>query len=260
MIPHYRLDGPPGAEVLVLGNSLGTTLDLWQSQLARFTQRYRVLRWDLRGHGGSPTAAGGYTVPMLAGDLVELLDQLGIRRFSMCGLSLGGAIGMWLAVQAPDRVERLVVACTTSRFGDPAQWQQRAALVRRDGTAAVADAAPGRWFTDRLREQQPWLVARFRDALLAVSASGYAGCCEAVGAWDFGSIAGSIAAPTLVIAGADDPVVTPADARDTASRIPGSRLLVLPDASHLANIDQPQAFGEAAMAHLMSHAGRRETA
>jgi 3-oxoadipate enol-lactonase len=259
MIPDHRLDGPQDAPVLVLANSLGTTRRLWDSQMPAFTGEFRVLRWDHRGHGLSPTAPGAYTMAMLAGDLLDLLDRLGIARASVCGMSLGGAVAMRLAVDAPDRVDRLVLACTTSRFGDPAVWRERAVLVRREGTAPVADAAIGRWFTARTREEHPDVAERFHDDLLSVAAAGYAGCCDALAAWDFGDSLGAIAAPTLVVAGAEDPVVPPADAEVTASRFPDARLVVIPDAAHLANIDQPRAFEQTALAHLTGGAERRES-
>jgi 3-oxoadipate enol-lactonase len=198
-------------------------------------------------------------MPMLAGDLVALLDRLDIARASVCGMSLGGAVAMQLAVDAPDRVVRIVLACTSPRFGDPAVWRERAVAVRRDGTGVVADAAIGRWFTARTREEHPDVAARFHDDLLSVAAAGYAGCCDALAAWDFGESLPAIAAPTLVVAGAEDPVVPPADAELTASRIPGARLLVIDDAAHLANIDQPRAFEQAVLAHLADDSGRRES-
>jgi 3-oxoadipate enol-lactonase len=259
VIPDHHLDGPEDAPMLVLANSLGTTRRLWEAQMPAFTSEFRVLRFDHRGHGLSSVAPGAYTMAMLAGDLVELLDRLGIARASVCGMSLGGAVAMQLAVLAPDRVERLVLACTTPRFGDPAVWRERAAIVRRDGTGVVADGAIGRWFTAHTREQHPDIPAHFRDDLLSVAAAGYAGCCDALAAWDFGGSLGSIAAPTLVVAGTDDPVVPPADAEVTASRIPGARLVVIDDAAHLANIDQPRAFEQAALEHLTGGAERRET-
>jgi 3-oxoadipate enol-lactonase len=259
VIPDHRLDGPADAPVLVLCNSLGTTRRLWEPQMPAFTSDFRVLRWDHRGHGLSPTAPGAYTMAMLAGDLVQLLDRLSIARASVCGMSLGGAVAMQLAVAEPGRVDRLVLACTTSRFGDPAVWRERAVTVRREGTAPVADAAIGRWFTARTREGHPDVPAHFHDDLLSVSAAGYAGCCDALAAWDFGESLGAIAAPTLVIAGAEDPVVPPADAEVTASRIPDARLVVIDAAAHLANIDQPRAFEAAALEHLTGDPGRRET-
>ena len=259
MIPDHRLDGPDDAAVLVLCNSLGTTQRLWEPQMPAFTRAFRVLRWDHRGHGLSPVAPGAYTMEMVAGDLVALLDRLGIARASVCGMSLGGAVAMQLAVLAPDRVERLVLACTTPRFGDPETWRARAVAVRRDGTGVVADGAIGRWFTARTSEEHPDVPAHFHDDLLSVAAAGYAGCCDALAAWDFGESLGAIAAPTLVVAGAEDPVVPPADAEVTTSRIPDARLVVIDDAAHLANIDQPSAFEQAALEHLTGGAGRRET-
>jgi 3-oxoadipate enol-lactonase len=259
VIPHHRLDGPSDAPVLALSNSLGAALEMWEPQMPAFTREFRVLRYDHRGHGGSPAPPGPYSVELLAGDLLELLDRAGVERAYLCGLSLGGAVAMWLAACVPQRVERVVLACTTTRFGTPDQWRERAAVVRREGVGAVVEAALARWFTPGLRERQPELVQEFRTHYLAVSAEAYARYCEALADWDFADSAGEIAAPTLVICGEDDPVVPPADARATASAIPGAGLAVIPDAAHLANIDQPGPFGEAAIAHLTGQERRRET-
>jgi 3-oxoadipate enol-lactonase len=247
---HHRLDGPAGAPVLALPSSLGTSIDLWAVNVPHWSDSFRVLRYDQRGHGGSDAPPGPYSIEDLAGDFLELLDDLGIDRVSFCGLSLGGAPGMWLAAHAPERIDRLVLACTSARFGDPEPWLERAALVRRRGLEAVADGALGRWFTARFAAAHPEVVSRFRALLLATAPEGYAGCCEALGRWDFRDHLTEIRTPTLVLAAAEDPS-TPLDhAELIARRIRHARLVGLPDAAHLANVEQAKAFAMLVGDHL----------
>lgn len=248
----HRLDGPEDAPVLVLSSSLGTTHELWDGQVPELARAFRVLRYDHRGHGGSDVPPGPYTVAQLAADVLGLLDRLGLGRVSFCGLSLGGAVGMWLASRAPERIERLALCCTSARFGTTELWTERARTVRAEGVEAVADATMGRWFTERFRDERPDVVARFRAMLCETAPEGYAACCEALGAWDFRQELGSIAAPTLVVAGADDPAAPPEQAELIAAGIPGARLVVLPDAAHLANVEQPQGFRAALLAHVLA--------
>jgi 3-oxoadipate enol-lactonase len=245
----HRLEGPEGAPAVVLSGSLGTSFDLWAPQLEALHGRFRVLRYDHRGHGGSEVPPGPYSVPALATDVLALLDELGLERVSFCGLSLGGIVGMLLAAEHPDRIERLVLACTAPRFLDEATWRERAALVRREGPAAVADGTLTRWFTAPFHERRPDAVQRIREQLVATPREGYAGCCEALAAWDFNSRLGSIRVPTLVIAGSDDPSVTAAAAERLAGAL-GAPLTVVAAAAHLTNVEQPEAFNEALLAHL----------
>ncbi len=247
----HRLDGPADAPVLVLSNSLATDLELcWSTNVGAWTSSFRVLRYDQRGHGGSEIPPGPYTVELLGRDVLDVMDAVGVERASFCGLSLGGATGMWLAVNAPRRIERLVLACTSPRFGEPEQWLDRARIVRSEGLEAIADAVLARWLTPRFRREHQAETARFRAGLVRTPAEAYAACCEALAAWDFRDRVGEIAAPTLVIGGADDPAVTPEQATLLADAIPGSRLLVLPEAAHLANVEQPEAFSAAVNEHL----------
>jgi 3-oxoadipate enol-lactonase len=250
MTLHHVFDGPADAPVLVLSNSLGTDLGLWSENLPAWTSSFRVLRYDQRGHGGSEVTPGPYSLELLGRDVLDLLDAVGLGRASFCGLSLGGATAMWLAVNAPRRIERLVLACTSPRFGPPEHWLERARIVRSEGLEPIADAVLERWFTARFRAEQPSVAARFRTGLAGTPAEGYAACCEALAAWDYRERVGEITAPTLVIAGAEDPTVRPEQAALLAERIAGSRLVVLPDAAHLANVGQPQAFSAAVSEHL----------
>jgi 3-oxoadipate enol-lactonase len=179
--------------------------------------------------------------------VVGLLDELGIARASFCGLSLGGAIGQWLAATEPSRIDRLVLACTTARFGEPERWLERARRVRADGLDSIADSIVDRWFTPEMSERD---VTRFREMLLATPAEGYAAACEALSRWDFRERVGEIEAPTLVIVGADDPVTAPSDVELLVGGIPAARLVVLDGTAHLANVERPDAFAAAVSEHL----------
>jgi len=244
---HHRLDGPDGAPVLVLANSLGTELELWSRNVPRWQGSFRVLRYDLRGHGATPVSPEPFGVDELGRDVLELLDDLGIGRVSFCGLSLGGAIGQWLATNEPGRIERLVLACTTARFGEPEQWLQRAAKVRAEGVEAIADSVLARWFTPAMADED---VAASREMLIGTPAEGYAAACEALARWDFRDRVGKIRTPTLVIVGGADPVTASSDVELLTGGIPNARLVVLDGAAHLANVERPDAFGAAVSEHL----------
>ena len=236
---------------VVLSNSLGTTSALWDAQVPALEPHFRVVRYDHRGHGASDAPPGPYTVEELARDVIALLDRLGLERVSFCGLSLGGMVGMSLALQAPERLDRLVLCCTSAYLGPPETWSERAQLVRAEGPGAIADAVLGRWFTERFHAEQPGTVARFRDMITATPREGYAACCEAIRGWDARATIHAIAAPTLVIAGAGDPSTPPEHARLIAGEIPGARLVVLEGAAHLANVEQAEALNEALLDHLL---------
>jgi 3-oxoadipate enol-lactonase len=245
-IPQYRLDGPPDAPVVVLGPSLGTSMDLWLPQLPALTRAWRVLRYDLPGHGGAPSPDGPFTVEDLAGGVAALLDRLGIAEAAYAGVSLGGAVGTALALRAPERVASLVLCCTSPRFGDPEPWRDRAALVRREGVGPVAGTAASRWFTPGFTGAEPY-VAMLRDT----DPEGYAACCDALAAFDATARLGGVSAPTLVIAGAEDGPTPPHGHADRlADGIPGAELVVIDGAGHLANAERPERVTEAITAHL----------
>jgi 3-oxoadipate enol-lactonase len=234
----YRVDGPPDGPVLVLGSSLGTTGAVWQPQLAALAATYRVVRYDHRGHGGSPAPPGPYRIEDLGADVLALLDRLDLDRVDLAGLSLGGMVAMWLAATAPDRVGRLAVLCTSARPGQPEAWRQRAATVRAAGTGAVADAVVGRWFTADFTRRQPGVVGWARAMLTGTPGEGYAACCDVIATLDLEPSLPRITAPTLVIAGAGDPAFPVPHAERIVAGIPGSRLAIV-DAAHLANVEQP---------------------
>jgi 3-oxoadipate enol-lactonase len=256
----YDLLGAASAQALLLGNSLGTTSALWDLQVAALEPDFRIVRYDHPGHGSSPATDGPVTIESLAESVLELLDRLELPKVSVCGLSLGGAVGMALALAAPERVDRLVLCCTAARFGEPEGWHERARIVRADGTGAIAERVLGRWFTERFREEQPAAVTGFREMLESVSSEGYAACCEAIARWDARDTLGAIRAPTLVIAGAHDVATPPADAEYLSASIPGARLVVLPDAAHLANVEQPDLFTRTLLGFLASERNSEEAA
>jgi 3-oxoadipate enol-lactonase len=246
---HHLLEGPEDAPVLVLSNSLGTTLAMWDEQAPALSERFRLLRYEHRGHGGSPVPPGPYKIEDLGRDVLVLLDRLEVERFSFCGLSIGGLVGMWLAGEAPERVERLVLCCTSARFA-PDTFDSRARTVRAEGVSAIADAVVERWFTPTFREESPEVAEWAWRMLLDTPDEGYASCCEAVRDADLSGRLGTISTPTLVIAGADDPAAPPDQAELISDSIPNANLEVIPDAAHLANVEQPEAITQAILDHL----------
>ncbi|MCE6995254.1 3-oxoadipate enol-lactonase [Saccharothrix sp. S26] len=249
MKPHYELSGPPDAPVVVLGNSLGTTTALWDRQLPVLLRRFRVLRYDHRGHGRSGAVDGPYRIDDLADDVLELLDALGLDRVSYCGVSMGGMVGMWLAGHAPERIERLVLCCTTAGFASAQPWLDRAAAVRASGTGSLAPAAVGRWFTPAFRERSPEVVSAFAAGLSSVDDEGYAGCCEALAAMDLRSVLPAIEAPTAVIAAECDEATPPECGRFIADSVPGATFHLVPGA-HLANVESADEVSAILEAHL----------
>lgn len=224
--------------VLVLPASLGTDRTLWDAQLDAFSRSFRVIRYEYRGRS---------TIEGLGRDALALLDGEGAERVSWCGLSLGGMVGMWLGANAPRRLDRLVLACTAARMPAPDAYGERAGLVRERGLEPIADAVVSRWFTP---SAPPEVLRRFRATLVATDPEAYASCCEALAAWDFRDDLPRVAVPTLVLAGTADEA-TPAESTDLlAARIPGARHETLPGAPHLANVERPDEFTEAVLAHL----------
>jgi 3-oxoadipate enol-lactonase len=240
----YRFDGDPAAPTLVLSGSLGTTFGVWERQLP-LTERFRLLRYDHPGHGSSPPVDEPLSIGDLGAGVVTLLDEHELDRVSFCGLSLGGMVAMWLAIHAPERIDRLVLCCTSAHLGPPEQWQERAELVRRGGMATVADAVVGRWFTSGFPDRD-----RYRAMLLATDPESYARCCEAIRDMDLRPELPRIVAPTVVIAAAEDPSTPVPHAETIVRAIAGSRLLVIPNAAHLANAERPEPVNEAVLEHL----------
>lgn len=238
----YVLDGPPDAPVLALPSSLGTSIDLWEANLPHWPA-FRVLRYDQAGHD---------SVAALGRDLLELLDVLELEQISLCGLSLGGATAMWVAANAPERLDRLVLACTSATFGDPEPWLERAALVRESGLEPIADTILANWFTPSFAGAHREVVGHFRGLLTGTPREQYALCCEAIARWDFRDRLSGIRTPTLVIAAADDRSTPPEHAELLAAGIGEAKLVVLPHAAHLANVEQPEAFAALVAEHVAS--------
>jgi len=238
---HYELTGPETRPTLVFSNSLGTDFSMWDPQMPAHSQRFRILRYDKRGHGQSSVPPGDYTIEQLGRDVIALLDSLGIDRVHFCGLSIGGMTGMWLAVHAPERLARLVLCNTAARIGTNETWNGRIAAVRKGGMKDVAAAVIERWFTPEFRAASPEKVAPALAMLENANPVGYTGCCAAIRDMDQRDAISAIKVPTLVIYGAKDPVIPTADALFVAERIRGAQTLAL-DAAHLSNVERAEAF------------------
>lgn len=247
---HYEIAGPADAPVLVLGGSLGSSLAMWDAQATALAERYRVVRYDLRGHGRSPVPPGPYTIADLGGDVVALLDRLGVERAHLGGLSLGGMIALWAGAHHPERVDRVVACCTAACLEPPEQWTDRAATVRARGTDAVADAVVERWVTPGYAARYPERVARLRDMVRATPDEGYAGCSEAIAGMDLRAALADLVAPTLVVAAADDPATPPSYAEEIASLAADARVAVVDGAAHLAAVERPEAVTDLIAGHL----------
>ncbi|WP_176594072.1 3-oxoadipate enol-lactonase [Sphingobium sp. EM0848] len=245
----WRFDGPENAPVLMLSNSLGTDMDMWAPQMAQWTQSFRVLRYDQRGHGASDAPAGAYSIDRLGRDVIELLDVLKIGTIDFCGLSLGGMTGQWLGIREPGRLRRLVLANTSSFMGPPSAWDARIELVRQQGMAPLADASVERWFTQAFAATGQEAIAPIGAMLQLTRPQGYAGCCAAIRDMDMRRSVALIDLPTLVIGGAQDPATPPPHSEALTRAIAGSQLVML-EAAHLANVECPEAFGEAVQEFL----------
>jgi 3-oxoadipate enol-lactonase len=246
----HRIDGPDDAPVLVLSNSIGSDWRMWDGVVPALTARFRVLRYNTRGHAESEVPPGPYTIADLAEDLIGLLDELGIDRPHLAGLSLGGMTGMWLAAHEPSRVDRLALLCTSALLGPAQMWLDRAELVRAEGTEAIADAGVRRWLTDEFIADQPDTAAWCRQMMIDTPDEGYAGCCAAIATMDLRPDLPAITAPTTIIAGADDPATPPSHAEVIAAGIAGARLHVVPHAAHLATVEQPAAITDLLLRHF----------
>jgi 3-oxoadipate enol-lactonase len=246
---HYRFDGAPDAPVLVLSNSLGTDLHMWDVQMPAFSSRFRVLRYDTRGHGQSDGSAEPFGIDDLARDVVALLDALSITRASYCGLSMGGMIGMQLGLHAGDRFAALALCNTAARIGPPEIWNARIDRVRESGMASIADAVIDRWFTPDFIASHPAEVGRVRATLVATSPDGYTACCAAVRDMDQRDAIAAIRLPVLVIAGTHDAATPARDGREVAERIAGASFVEL-NAAHLSNIERSKEFSGAILGFL----------
>ena len=250
---HYTFDGPADAPVLIFSNSLGTDHTMWKPQAESLATRFRALQYDTRGHGRSTAPGDAYTLDQLGGDVLALMDHLGIAQAAFCGLSMGGLTGMWLGIHAPQRFTRLVFANTAPKIGSPEAWNTRIDAVRRDGVASLADASLQRWFTSGFLSTSPRAVDDLRAVLGSLDRTGYAANCAAIRDADLREGVKSIPVPVLVIAGTHDPSTTAEEGRALADAIPGARYVEL-DAAHLSNREQPGLFTQALLDFLLDRA------
>jgi 3-oxoadipate enol-lactonase len=247
---HHEITGSDDAPVLVLSNSLGSTLAMWDPQAGALAERFRLVRYDIRGHGRSDTPPGPYAIADVGNDLIALLDDLNVEKAHVAGLSLGGMTAMWLGINAPERLDRLVLLCTSAKLGPAQMWADRALTVREQGTAAIAEAGVGRWLTEGFRARYPEIAEHLRDMIASIDDEGYASACAVIEHMDLASGLPSIEAPTLVIAGAQDPATPPEHAERIVAGIPAARLEVLDPGAHLVNVEQPEATTRLIIDHL----------
>ncbi len=246
---HYALDAPTGAPVLVFSNSLGTNYSMWDPQASALQTKLRLLRYDSRGHGHSSVAPGPYSIEQLGKDVLALLDALHLDRVHFCGLSMGGMIGMWLAANAPNRVNHMILCNTGAKIGTTDAWNTRIETVRKGGMKAVASGVVERWFTPAFRAKNPAAVAGTLRMLEEGNPEGYAAGCAAVRDFDYRANLSKIRVPTLVISGTHDPATPPADGHFLADNIPGARYAEL-SAAHLSNIEDSDRFTKELSAFL----------
>lgn len=250
---HHQDAGPRDAPAVLLAPSLGTTLALWDQLAEALATDYRVVRFDMRGHGGSPVPSGSYSVEDHADDVVALADRLGLERFGFVGISLGGGIGQVLALDHPGRLASLVLCCTGPRFADPHTWLDRGALVRAEGMAPLVEPTTQRWFTPDFQRDRPDEVERVIDMLSSTPPDGYAACCDGLASYDVTDRLRHIAVPTRVIAGSEDPATGPDLAKQMVEAIPDADLVVIDGVSHIANVAAPKQLNEAVLDHLRRH-------
>lgn len=244
----YRVDGPPEAPAILFSNSLGADLRMWEPQAQSLAARFRVIRYDTRGHGRSDAPPGPYTLDQLSGDALALLDALDIARAHVCGLSLGGMVALSLAASHPDRVRRAVFANTAARIGSAASWTERIAAVQAGGMDGIHDAILARFLLESVRQSRPQTARAVSEMLLSTPPAGYISACAALRDADLRGAVGQITAPALIIVGERDQSTPPAQARALHEAIAGSQLVILDNASHLSNLEQPEAF----TAHLLA--------
>ena len=246
---HVEIEGRDGAPVLMLSNSLGTNLHMWDDQAAEFAKHSRLVRYDRRGHGKSGAPKGPYSFDRFGRDIVAIIDALKIKKMNWCGLSMGGMDGQWLGAHAPDRVEKLILANTNFYYADKAPWADRIKFVQEKGLAELVGPNMERWFTAGFRERAPQAIARMREMFVATNPAGYVACVEAIRDMDFRASNPKVTTPTLVIVGKQDPATPPSAGEAIAQQIKGAKLVAL-DAAHISNVEQPKAFTDAVLNFL----------
>jgi len=246
---NVEVAGPEGAPALILSNSLGTNLHMWDEQVPEWSKHHRVVRYDRRGHGKSGAPKGPYSMERFGRDVLAVADALKIKKFNWCGLSMGGMVGQWLGANAPDRVNKLILSNTNFNYADKAPWNDRIKFVQEKGLAALVDPNMERWFTKGFRERAPQVMGRMTNMFTATDPEGYVACVEAIRDMDFRASNPNVTAPTLVIVGKQDPATPPSAGEAIANAIKGAELVAL-DAAHISNIEQPKAFADAVLDFL----------
>jgi 3-oxoadipate enol-lactonase len=240
---HVEFTARPSAIPLMLSNSLGTTLHMWDDQAKPFSERFPLLRYDRRGHGKSGVPKGPYTMERLGRDVLAILDALKIDKVNWCGLSMGGMVGMWLGANAPQRVNKLILSNTSAHYADKQPWADRIKAVREGGVKAISDRVINVWLTKDFQAREPEKTKFLIDMMESTPTEGYIASCEAVRDMDHREIIRDIKAPTLIIAGRHDPATNVEAAEFLRSRIPGATLKVL-DAAHISNVEQPREYAD----------------
>jgi 3-oxoadipate enol-lactonase len=246
---HVSVEGPADAPVLMLSNSLGTDLHMWDPQAKAFAEKFRLVRYDRRGHGKSGATQGPYSMERLGRDVISIIDNLGISKINWCGLSMGGMVGQWLGANAPERIEKLILSNTTCYYDNPAPWLDRVRTVREKGLAAIVPGNMERWFTKEFRERSPDTMAWMTQMFLTTSVEGYVACCEGISTMDHRALLPRIGAPTLVIAGKYDPATNVEAGEFIRSKIPGAKMAII-EAAHISNVEQPDAYTKAVLGFL----------
>jgi 3-oxoadipate enol-lactonase len=246
---NVEVSGSDSAPALMLSNSLGTDLRMWDDQVGEWSKHFRVVRYDRRGHGKSGVPKGPYSMERFGRDVIAVLDALKIKKTNWCGLSMGGMVGQWLGANAPDRVERLILSNTNFDYADKAPWNDRIKFVQEKGLAQLVDPNMERWFTKGFRERAPQSIAHMKTMFLGTNPVGYIACCEAIRDMDFTASNPRITAPTLVIVGKQDPATPPAAGEAISKQIKGAKLVSL-DAAHISNIELPKEYTETVLTFL----------
>lgn len=248
---HVELTGSEGSPALMLSNSLGTNLHMWDDQVGEWSKYFRVIRYDRRGHGQSSASKGPYSMERLGRDVLSVLDALGVEKTHWCGLSMGGMVGQWLGANAPSRIGKLILSNTNSYYADKKIWEDRIRFLESNDLDKLVDPNMERWFTADFRAKAPQAVARMREIFLTTSKEGYVACCQAIRDMDFRASNPSIAALTLVIVGAQDPATPPSQGQAIAQQIKGAKLISF-EAAHIANMEQPAPYTKAVLDFLKS--------
>lgn len=246
---YVQVEGREDAPALMLSNSLGTNLTMWDDQIGEFTKHFRVIRYDRRGHGQSAVPAGPYSMERFGRDVLAVLDALDIEKTSWCGLSMGGMVGQWLGANAPERIEKLILSNTNLYYAEKAFWNDRIKAVKEKGLEPLVEPNMQRWFTAGFRASAPAVMGKMKEMFLATDPAGYVACCEAIRDMDFRASNSSITAPTLVIVGAQDAATPPSAGEAIAAQIKGAQVASL-DAAHIANVEQPKRYADTVLSFL----------